>query len=121
MSCCKHLIGRAGSVLLVLAFVYALTVTFTGSPALDNAAVAQSGGSVPGQTLGNSSDAEIWRQIRRGKQGNVSIQDKKAGIMIQSEGESWRAIRNGPLSVYGTWAIIGVTLFRRGTWKERRI
>ncbi|MCG8545058.1 MAG: formate dehydrogenase subunit gamma [Alphaproteobacteria bacterium] len=108
MSRCKHRIGRGLSAFLVLVFAYAVAVTFTASPTLDNAAVAQSGGNVPGQSLGSSSDTEIWREIRKGKQGNVSIPDKKSGIMIQSQGESWRALRNGPLSMYGSWAIVGV-------------
>lgn len=108
MSYRTHRIGRGLSVFLVLVFAYAFAGTFMASPTLDNTAAAQSGGTVPGQSLGSSSDAEIWRQIRKGKQGNVSIQDKKSGIMIQSEGESWRALRNGPLSTYGTWAIIGI-------------
>ena len=29
---------------------------------------------------------------------------------IQSEGENWRAIRNGPLSIYGGWALLGIVV-----------
>ncbi len=92
----------------VAALLYAVGLALTGAPSLRHDAYAQTSGNVPGDTLGNTSDADIWRAIRRGAQGDVSIQDKKAGIMIQSEGENWRAIRNGPLSVYGSWAIFGV-------------
>ena len=77
---------------------------------LDSSAHAQQDGNVPGQTLGNRSDAEFWRQIRRGAQGGVSIPDRRAGILIQSEGESWRAIRNGPLSIYGGWMLLAVLI-----------
>ena len=66
------------------------------------------GGQVPGDALGASSDAEIWRAVRRGMQGSVSIPNKQAGIMIQSEGDNWRAIRNGPLTVYGAWTVLGM-------------
>lgn len=38
----------------------------------------------------------------------MSIPDKRAGILIQSEGENWRAIRNGPLSTYGVWILAGM-------------
>ncbi len=65
------------------------------------------GGRVPGAALGNSSDAQIWRAVRRGLQGSVSIPNKQAGIMIQSEGDNWRAWRNGPMTVYGVWAVLG--------------
>jgi formate dehydrogenase gamma subunit len=65
---------------------------------------------VPGGALGNQSDSELWRMIRQGTQGNVSIPDKKAGILIQSEGETWRALRNGPLSTAGIWVMLGMVV-----------
>ena len=60
--------------------------------------------------VGESAQSEFWRAIRMGEQGSVSIKDKKAGKLIQSEGDNWRSIRNGPLSVYGAQAIIGMVL-----------
>lgn len=100
--------GRTLSVFVVLAVGYAAAMTIAGAPMPVAPAAAQSAGKVPGQSLGSTSDAELWRAIRKGTQGNVSIQDKTAGVMIQSEGESWRSLRNGPLSTYGAWAVLGV-------------
>ncbi len=80
----------------------------TGVSVLDGQAVAQTEGRVPGGALGNTSDSELWRAMRLGVAGTVSIPDKKAGIIIQSEGENWRAIRNGPLSYYGGWLLLAV-------------
>lgn len=68
------------------------------------------GGEVPGGTLGNASDSDFWRAIRSGIEGSVSIPDKKAGVMVQSSGEEWRAIRNGPLSVYGGWLLLAIVV-----------
>ncbi|NNG04479.1 MAG: formate dehydrogenase subunit gamma [Inquilinus sp.] len=68
------------------------------------------GGMVPGESLGSASDAEIWRAVRQGAQGNVSIPNAMAGVLIQSEGENWRNIRNGPLSVYGIWGLLGMVI-----------
>ncbi|MBO0345041.1 formate dehydrogenase subunit gamma [Roseibium sp. CAU 1637] len=72
-------------------------------------------GQVPGNALGETSQADYWRAVRSGTQGFVSIPDKKAGTLIQSEGEAWRSFRNGPLSLYASWAIlatiIGLCLF----------
>ncbi|MFQ5468093.1 MAG: formate dehydrogenase subunit gamma, partial [Kiloniellaceae bacterium] len=62
---------------------------------------------VPGGHLGTRSDSELWRAVRRGTQGKVSIPDKLAGVMIQSEGDNWRAWRNGPITVAGAWATLG--------------
>ncbi len=65
-------------------------------------------GNVPGESLGNTSDAEIWRAVRHGIQGEVSIPDKKAGVLVQSEGDNWRAWRNGPVTVSGIWIVLGM-------------
>jgi formate dehydrogenase subunit gamma len=53
-------------------------------------------------------DIEMWKKVREGLQGQVSIPDKKAGQLVQSDGESWRNFRNGPLPRYGLWAMGGV-------------
>ncbi|MHA1152150.1 MAG: formate dehydrogenase subunit gamma [Alphaproteobacteria bacterium] len=70
--------------------------------------VSPLGGNVPGGHLGTASDAEIWRAVRMGIQGNVSIPNKRAGVMIQSEGENWRAWRNGPITTGGAWGMLGI-------------
>jgi formate dehydrogenase subunit gamma len=103
-----------------LAVAYGGAVGLTGAAGLTHPAAAQAStasppqapgpkaGKVPGQTHGNISDAEIWRQIRRGAAGTVTIPQAEAGVLIQSEGEQWRSIRNGPLSTYGSWVLFGV-------------
>jgi formate dehydrogenase subunit gamma len=68
-------------------------------------------GRVPGETLGNTSDSQLWRNIRRGVEGTVSIPDKKLGVLVQSQGENWRAIRNGPVATYGAWLLLVVLGF----------
>ncbi len=100
-------IFRAAALLLLLTFG-AGAANLAGAPILDNPAAAQEKGNVPGQSLGNTSDTELWRTMRRGLRGNVSLPDKQTGVMIQSEGENWRAVRNGPLSVYGGWSMLAV-------------
>ena len=77
------------------------------SDVLVGPAAAQVKGNVPGRSLGNQSDSDLWRATRRGVQGTVSIPDKKAGVVVQSEGENWRNVRNGPVSVYGGWLMGG--------------
>ncbi len=71
-------------------------------------ACAQEQGRVPGSALGNRSDPNLWRAIRQGERGTVSIPNRQAGVMIQSEGDNWRAARNGPLSTYGAWGLLGI-------------
>jgi formate dehydrogenase subunit gamma len=77
----------------------------TAPPAV--ASQSPTDGAVPGQALGTSSDAEYWRAVRGGVQGNVSIPDKNAATLVQSEGEAWRSFRNGPMSLYASWGLLG--------------
>lgn len=60
--------------------------------------------------LGGNYDKELWGEIRRNAQGNVSIPDKKAGILVDSSGEAWRNFRNGPLPIYGGYALGGMVV-----------
>ncbi|MEQ8504268.1 MAG: formate dehydrogenase subunit gamma [Rhodospirillales bacterium] len=103
---------------LVLAFVmaYGGAAVLTGSPTLDvTQAAAQTGGQIPGSSRGSDSTSMMWGQIRAGLCGNVSIPDAKAGCMINSDGDFWRAVKNGPLSQFGgiflLISIVGVAAF----------
>ena len=72
---------------------------------------SQTAGQVPGSSLGLNSDADLWRYIRTGNAGSTQMKDQLSAVMIQSEGDNWRAIRNGPVTLYGgigLLAIIGV-------------
>lgn len=102
---------------LILAGVYAAISVGGGLWLTDRTAVAQGTtgeagadvqGQVPGNTLGNNSDSDLWRAIRRGAEGSVSAPGGQSGVLIQSEGDNWRAIRNGPVSTYGVWGLLGI-------------
>jgi formate dehydrogenase subunit gamma len=60
------------------------------------------------EAQGSVADSQMWQAIRKGTTGNVSIPDKNAATLIQSEGDNWRAIRNGPVSLYSAAAIFGM-------------
>lgn len=81
------------------------------APSLIADAAAQEQGQVPGSSLGNQSDADLWRALRNGEAGRVSGPNPQAGVLIQSEGDLWRSMRNGPLSTYGIWALTGMIAF----------
>ena len=83
---------------LVIAFtmVFVISLTFVTNP---NSSIAQVKGEVPGNTLGLKSDADLWRYIRTGNAGSTQMKDQLSAVMIQSEGDNWRAIRNGPVTV----------------------
>ena len=62
----------------------------------------------PGAPATGNEDADMWRKVRGGIEGQVSIPDKKSGVLVQSGGEAWRNFRNGPLPGYGAYAMGGM-------------
>jgi formate dehydrogenase subunit gamma len=55
-------------------------------------------------------NAPVWREVRGGQTQYTtsSAQGPEAGILVQSWGETWRQIRNGPVTFWGGWLVIGV-------------
>jgi len=109
----RQLLAAFGFATILL---YGLGAGLTCSLSLETApAAAKEGGNVPGNWSGNVGDAEFWRAVRKGGQGTISIPDKKAATLVQSDGEEFRALRNGPLSQIGVWmllaSVIVISLF----------
>lgn len=71
---------------------------------------APEAGAVPGGATGNTSDSELWRKVRHGVQGTVTIPDKKAGVLVQAEGDEFRMFRNGILAEVGGGALLVMVL-----------
>lgn len=86
-------------------------------------ATSPTDGIVPGDALGNTSDSEVWRAVRRGTAGTVSIPNDNAGVLVQSAGENWRLIRNGPfydylgLAMVATLVLLALFFAIRGPMK----
>ena len=105
--------GRAWAVAWSLALLVALGPLALAAPALAQQGQVEVapedpvGGNVPGGHLGTNSDSEIWRALRQGEQATVSGQNPQAGVLIQSEGDTWRAWRDGPLLDLGAWFVLG--------------
>ncbi|MCI0431910.1 MAG: formate dehydrogenase subunit gamma [Rhodospirillales bacterium] len=74
------------------------------------AAWAQDPAADPVLQQGDLSDADVWRAVREGARGSVTIPDPNAAILIQSSGETWRAIHNGPLPEWGAWGMLGMII-----------
>ena len=67
--------------------------------------VAAAAEQVPGGVRGSESGADRWRRVRGGEAFKLSGADAGMAVLVQSEGNLWRAIRNGPVSVYGGWLL----------------
>jgi formate dehydrogenase subunit gamma len=75
------------------------------------------------QAQPSHNQAPLWREVRSGEAGFTTTQGVQTGVLIQSEGESWRRLRNGPISLYGGILLlvvagaIGVFYRARGSLK----
>lgn len=52
--------------------------------------------------------ADVWRDVRQGEAGITTSSDPAHRVLIQSEGQLWRRIRNGPLAAISPWLLAGV-------------
>lgn len=57
---------------------------------------------------GEEQRREFWRQARGGVAGYSAVTGPEAGVLIQSGGDTWRAVREGPLLRWGGIAILVV-------------
>lgn len=54
--------------------------------------------------------APLWREVRSGDPGFTTIRGPEAGVLVQSGGETWRQLRNGPITFYGGLLLAAVPL-----------
>jgi formate dehydrogenase subunit gamma len=56
-------------------------------------------------------NAPVWRQVREeAKEHYTSIKGRETGVLVQSAGDTWRRIRNGPVTFWGGWLVIAVVV-----------
>jgi len=86
-----------------------LALVFTGlSGEMAVPVHAQNAQSVWGAPLGSNSNSDLWRAVKDGERGKVSIPDKKSGVLVQNGGQIWRDVRNGPMFTYEVTAIFAI-------------
>jgi formate dehydrogenase subunit gamma len=107
-------LARSFVALAVLVLPQALAVAQQQTPAQQGA--AQQPGAAQGQPAevqrqatqpGNN--APMWRDVRSGDINayqTTQVRGRETNVLIQTEGEMWRRIRNGPVTVYGGWLVV---------------
>ena len=63
-------------------------------------------GNLSATTGPQASNSSMWRDIRKGLAGTVSIPNKQAAQLIHSQGELWRQYRNTTLFNIGAWILL---------------
>ena len=91
------LIAAAAMVLPLTAYVW-------------TAAVQAQEASQPAEQAGKNPRSEYWRDVRRADQGYTAVRGQETDVLIQSRGEVWREVRNGPVTIIGAVLVLGVIL-----------
>lgn len=92
------------------AALLALVFLSLPGPLAAQTAQAPTSGPPPAALLDRTGNqADMWRAVRRGTDGHVSIPNPNAAQLIQSEGDNWRTVRNGPYQTWAGWVILGTT------------
>jgi len=97
MSACVRRVGA------VLAMATLLGLSVQSYAASEPAAPAQDEKAVAAATQKDvpHNAAATWREVRSGAPGFTTVRGTETGVLIQSQGNTWRAIRNGLITPYG--------------------
>jgi formate dehydrogenase subunit gamma len=52
--------------------------------------------------------SEYWREVRGGMAGYTAVVGQETDVLIQSRGQVWREIRNGPVATLGAIMVLGM-------------
>jgi formate dehydrogenase subunit gamma len=57
-------------------------------------------------------NAPVWREVRSGQSPytNSTVKGRETESLVQSWGETWRRLRNGPVTFWGGWLVVIVLL-----------
>lgn len=67
----------------------------------DSGAVAQAAE----PTSASNPRSNYWRAVRGGAEGYTAVKGQETNVLIQSSGENWRRLRNGPVATIGSYLI----------------
>jgi len=73
------------------------------------AAPIQAQAQKPGAAPAHNSEA-YWRDVRSGAPGVTTVRGTETGVLVSPEGNTWRQIRNGPVTFYGSLLVIIVII-----------
>lgn len=64
------------------------------------------------QNVQPGNNAPVWRDVRGGDNPYQTTQVRgiESAVLVQPAGETWRQLRNGPITVYGGWLIVAMMI-----------
>ena len=107
---------------LVMAFGLAFACAAAAqTPAVSPKEAEQAKQQVTQQIVQPLNNQPVWKEVRSGEPQFTGTRGRETDILIQPQGQTWRALRDGQISVYGGWALVVIFLaitafyWRKGT------
>lgn len=103
----RRMIARA---LFALGVFGWLAVAVAQSPAVDPKEAAAAKAQAAQQQVQPLNNQPVWSEVRSGARQYTSVQGRETDVLMQPQGQTWRALRNGQVSIYGGWLLVAVVL-----------
>ncbi|MCJ7451359.1 MAG: formate dehydrogenase subunit gamma [Steroidobacteraceae bacterium] len=105
-----HRAGRMRAMLWSIVLIAAGAMLLPLTAYVWTAAVQAQETSAQADADGKNPRSEYWRDVRDSDSGYTAVTGPEANILIQSRGETWRELRNGPVMIIGAILVLGVIL-----------
>jgi formate dehydrogenase subunit gamma len=102
-------------------FAFIACAVWAQSPAVNPAEADAAKMQQQRQTAQPLNNQPVWSEVRSGQKQYTSVAGRETDVLMQPQGQTWRALRNGEVSVYGGWALVLMVLtiagfyWRKGT------
>ena len=112
----RSIIRRAGAFAIALSI--AIGVASAQSPAVNPNQAAQAAAEQKQRIDQPLNNQPVWKEIRSGEPQITTVRGRETNVLIQSEGQTWRAIRV-PIANAGGWLLALVVLGLMGFYAWR--
>jgi formate dehydrogenase subunit gamma len=106
----NHRAGRMKAMLWSIVLIAAGAMLLPLTAYLWTAVVQAKDTSAQTEPAGKNPRAAYWREVRDSDPGYTAVTGPETDILIQSRGETWRALRNGPVKIIGAVMVLGIIL-----------
>jgi formate dehydrogenase subunit gamma len=104
----NHRTGRMKAMLWSIVLIAAGAMLLPLTAYVWTAAVQAQETSAQADGSGKNPRSEYWRGVRESDPGYTAVTGPEANILIQSRGETWREVRNGPVMIIGAVLVLGI-------------
>src|SRR5437899_12577971 len=97
-------IARAG--IAFAALIACAGIAFAQSPAVNPAEADSAKQQQQRQITQPLNNQPVWSEVRTGAPQTTTVTGRETNVLIQPQGQTWRSLRNGEISVYAGWALV---------------